>query len=465
MSFDYDLFVIGAGPGGAAAAKRAATYGARVAVAEQASIGGTCINRGCIPKKLIVYAADFALQDRVANSYGWSDCRRQIDWSRLMSAVHQHIESIHQSYRQAFQKAGIELIRGHASFVDPHTVQLDGRKLTKSTQLLEEASRRTLTADKILIAVGGHPIKPDVPGMEYAITSDDMFHLAQLPKRLVIIGGGYIGVEFSSMMNAFGVQVTLLDTNELVLERFDRDVRSAVQSGLSQRGVRFLNKTTAKEIKPVASGGLQMTLSGDSQETLTADVILCATSRAPNTQSLGLETAGVEVGKKGAIQVDEYSRTSQDHIFAVGDCTSRVPLTPVARAEGRAVAETAFGNQPQKVDYDYVTSAVFARPEAATVGMTEEQAREKLGTSQVQCHHTEFKPLLYRLMEQSEPALMKLVVDGNSDQVLGAHMVGEHAADIIQSLAVAIRNGATKQDLDATIGIHPTTGEEFLLME
>lgn len=450
MPYDYDLFVIGAGPGGAAAAKRAAAYGARVAVAEQAAIGGTCINRGCIPKKLIVYAADFALQERVANSYGWSDCRRQIDWAQLMTAVHQHVESIHQSYRQNFQKAGIELIRGHASFVDAHTVQLDGRKLT---------------ADKILIAVGGHPIKPDVPGMEYAITSDDMFRLAQLPKRLAIIGGGYIGVEFSSMMNALGVQVTLMDTNELILERFDRDVRSAVQAGLSQRGIRFLNNTTAKEIKPASSDGLQMTLAGDSQETLTADVILCATSRAPNTQSLGLETAGVKVGKKGAIQVDEYSRTTQNHIFAVGDCTSRVPLTPVARAEGRAVAETAFGNQPQKVDYDYVTSAVFARPEAATVGMTEDQAREKLGASQVQCHHTEFKPLFYRLTEQGEPALMKLVVDGNSDRVLGAHMVGEHAADIIQSLAVAIRNGTTKQDLDATIGIHPTTGEEFLLME
>ncbi|MBV8886480.1 MAG: glutathione-disulfide reductase [Chroococcidiopsidaceae cyanobacterium CP_BM_RX_35] len=450
MLCDYDLFVIGAGPGGAAAAKRAAAYGARVAVAEQAAIGGTCINRGCIPKKLIVYAADFALQERVANSYGWSDCRRQIDWSQLMTAIHQHVESIHQSYRQNFQKAGIELIRGHASFVDAHTVQLDGRKFT---------------ADKILIAVGGYPIKPDVPGMEYAITSDDMFRLDQLPKRLAIIGGGYIGVEFSSMMNALGVQVTLMDTNELILERFDRDVRSAVQSGLNQRGICFLNNTTAKEIKPASSDGLQITLSGDSQETLTADVILCATSRAPNTQSLGLETAGVKVGKKGAIQVDEYSRTTQDHIFAVGDCTSRVPLTPVARAEGRAVAETAFGNQPQKVDYDYVTSAVFARPEAATVGMTEAQAREKLGASQVQCHHTEFKPLLYRLTEQSEPALMKLVVDGNSDRVLGAHMVGEHAADIIQSLAVAICNGATKQDLDATIGIHPTTGEEFLLME
>jgi len=448
MSYDYDLFVIGAGPGGAAAAKRAAAYGVRVAVAEQAAIGGTCINRGCIPKKLIVYAADFALQDRVADSYGWSECQRHIDWSQFMTTAHQHIESIYQSYLQNFQKAGIELIRGYATFVDAHTMELDGRKFT---------------ADKILIAVGGHALKPDVPGMEHAITSDDMFQLQQLPQRLAIIGGGYIGVEFSSMMHALGVQVTLMNTNELILEGFDDHIRSAVQAGLSKRGIRILGNTTAKEIKP-GSEGLQITLSGECQERLTVDTILCATGRAPKTKSLGLENAGVEVGKKGAIKVDEYSRTTQNNIFAVGDCTNRVPLTPVARAEGRAFANTVFGDQPQKVDYEYVTSAVFARPEAATVGMTEAKAREKFGES-VQCHHTEFQPLFYRLTKQDEQTMMKLVVDGNSERVLGAHMVGEHAADIIQSLAVAIKGGATKQDLDDTIGIHPTTGEEFLMMD
>jgi len=448
MSYNYDLFVIGAGPGGTAAAKRAAAHGVRVAVAEQEAIGGTCTNRGCIPKKLIVYAADFALQNQVANSYGWSDCQRHIDWSQFIAAVNQQIESIHKSYLQDFQKAGIELLRGHATFVDAHTVELDGRKFT---------------ADKILIAVGGYPLKPEVPGMEHALTSDDMFHLQQLPKRLAIIGGGYIGVEFSSMMNALGVQVTLMNTDDLILDGFDDHIRSAVQEGLSKRGIRLLGNTTAKEIKP-GSKGLQITLSGDCQETLTVDTILCATGRAPNTKSLDLDNAGVEVGEKGAIKVDEYSRTTQNNIFAVGDCTNRVPLTPVARSEGRAFANTAFGNQPQKVDYEYVTSAVFARPEAATVGMTESKAREQFGNS-VQCHHTEFQPLFYRLTKQDEQTMMKLVVDGDSDRVLGAHMVGEHAADIIQSLAVAIRNGATKQDLDDTIGIHPTTGEEFLLIE
>lgn len=447
MTFDYDLFVIGAGSAGAATAKQAAAQGKRVAVAEQNAIGGTCTNRGCIPKKLMVYAADFALQERVANSYGWSDCQRRIDWSQLMATVHQHIESIHQSYTQNFQKAGIELLQAHATFVDDHTLEVDGRKFT---------------ADKIVIAVGGHPNKLDVPGIEHAIVSDDMFLLQQLPQRLAIIGGGYIGVEFSSMMNAFGVEVTLMDTNEVILEGFDDDIRSGVQQGLSRRGIKFLNKTTAKEIK--SGSGLQLILSGDCQETLTVDTILVATGRTPNTKSLGLENAGVELGKKGAIKVDEYSRTTQDNIFAVGDCTNRMPLTPVARAEGRAVAKTAFGDQPQKIDYDYVPSSVFARPEAATVGMTEAKAREKFGEA-VQCHHTEFAPLFYEPTKQDEQVIMKLVVDKNSDRVLGVHMVGEHAADIIESLAVAVKKGVTKQDFDDTLGIHPTTGEEFLTLE
>lgn len=447
MTYDYDLFVIGAGPGGAAAAKQAAAMGVRVAVAEQEAIGGTCINRGCIPKKLIVYAADFALQNQVAQSYGWSDCQRSIDWSHLMAAVHKHVEDIQKSYRQTFQKAGIELMHGHATFVDAHTVELNNRRFT---------------ADKILIAVGGHPIKPDVPGIENAITSDEMFQLQQLPKRLAIVGGGYIGVEFSSMMNALGVEVTLMDTNELILEGFDDDIRSGVQQSLSERGIRFLNNTTAKQIK-AESHCLQLILSGNCGD-LTADTVLVATGRAPNTKSLGLENAGVEVSNKGAVEVDEYSRTTQNNIFAVGDCTSRVPLTPVARAEGRAVAKTAFSNQPQKIEYEYATSAVFARPEAAAVGLTEAKAREKFGAA-VECHRTQFAPLFYRLTDQNEQVMMKLVVDGASERVLGAHMVGEHAADIIESLAVAIRKGATKKDLDATIAIHPTTGEEFMTLD
>ncbi len=450
MSYNYDFFVIGAGPGGLAASKRAAAYGVRVAVAEQDAIGGTCINRGCIPKKLMVYAADFALQERMAKNYGWSECQRHLDWSQFLQAVDRHIDKLHQSYLQTFQQAGIELIRGRATFIDAHTVEVNGRQIT---------------ADKILIAVGGHPLKPDIPGKEHAITSREMFHLEAIPKRLAIVGGGYIGVEFSSMMNAFGCEVTVVETDKMILSGFDRDIRSSVQKGLGDRGIRILCNTTAKEIQH-SSEGLQVNLSGDCQETITADTVLIATGRAPNTKSLNLEKAGVEVGEKGEIQVDEYSRTTQNNIFAVGDCTNRVPLTPVAKAEGNAVAHTAFGKQPQTVNYDNVSSAVFAHPEAATVGMSEAKAREKFGDS-VQCHYSEFQPLLYSLgaEDKSTKTMIKLVVEGDEERVLGAHMVGDRAADIIQSLAVAIRQGVTKQDLDATIAIHPTIGEEFLTLD
>lgn len=447
MTFDYDFFIIGAGPGGLAASKQAAACGVRVAVAESEAIGGTCINRGCIPKKLIVYAADFALHEAIAPSYGWSECKRNLDWSRLIEAVHQQVEKRHQSYLQTFEKAGIELIHGHATFIDPHTIEIDGRKVT---------------ADKILIAVGGQSIKPKIPGIEHAITSRNMFQLPQLPKRLAIVGGGYIGVEFSSMMNAFGVEVTVMDKDEQILSGFDDDIRSGVQNGLSQRGIKFLGNTTAKEIKK-GSGELQITLSGDNTQTLTADTILIAIGRSPNTKNLGLENANIEVGEKGEIAVDEYNRTTQDNIYAVGECISRVPLTPVARTEGRAVANTLFGNSSPQIDYDYIPSAVFARPEAASVGMSETKAREKFGES-VQCLRTEFEPLYYTMTDKAEKAIMKLVIDG-SDRILGAHMVGDRAADIIQSLAVAIKQGITKQQLQTTIGIHPTTGEEFLLLE
>lgn len=445
MTFDYDLFVIGAGTGGIAASKQAAAYGMRVAVAEIEAIGGTCVNRGCIPKKFIVYAADFALQDRFASDYGWSECQRRFDWSRLIAAVHQQVEKRHQSYLQTFQKAGIELIRGHATIVDPNTVAVDGRKFT---------------AKNILIAVGGQPLKPrEIVGIEHAITSREMFQLPQLPKKLAIVGGGYIGVEFASMMNAFGVEVTLIDTAEQILSGFDDDLRSGVQNALSQRGIKFFGNSTTKEIKQ-NSQGLELIISGRTK-TITADTILIAIGRNPNTSSLGLENANIEMGEKGAITVDEYNRTSQENIFAVGDCISKVPLTPVARTEGQIVVRTMFG-QPQKINYDYVPSAVFSRPEVATVGMTEAKGREKFG--EVQCFRTQFEPLFYSMTNQSEQAMMKLVVDG-SNRVLGAHMVGEHAADIIQSLAVAIKQGVTRQEIEATIGIHPTTGEEFLLLD
>ncbi|QSJ17392.1 glutathione-disulfide reductase [Nostoc sp. UHCC 0702] len=445
MAFDYDLFVIGAGPGGLAAAKKAASYGVRVAIAEQETIGGTCVNRGCIPKKLIVYAADFAKDNQMAHYYGWSNCQRYFDWTLFMKSVYQHLEQINHSYLEQLQTAGIELIRERATFVDAHTLDLDGRKVT---------------ADKIVIAVGGRTTKPDIRGIEYAITSRQMFLLPYLPKRLAIIGGGYIGTEFSSVMHAFGCEVTVIEHDAMILSGFDDEIRSGVQQGLSKRGIRFLTNSNAQKIT-LCDDGLLLSTTGKFQEIIPAETILVATGYTPSTENLGLEKVKVELGERGAIKVDAYNRTTQENIFAVGDCIKVMQLTPVAKAEGVAVANTLFGNKPQKLNYDYIPSAVFSRPEAASVGMTEAKAREKFGET-VKCYIHHFRPLLYQLTEYDEQATIKLVVNGDSEQVLGAHMVGEHAADIIQSLGVAIRQGITKEDLDETIGIHPTIGEELL---
>lgn len=445
MTFDYDLFVIGTGPGGLAAAKKAASYGVRVAMAEQETIGGTCVNRGCVPKKLIVYAADFAQENQMAHSYGWSKCQRYFDWTLFMKSVHRYIEHINYSYCQQLREAGIEIIKERAVFVDAHTLDLNGHQVT---------------ADKILIAVGGKPNKPNIPGIEYAITYRAMFHLPYLPKRLAIIGGGYIGAEFSSMMHALGCKVTLIETDEMILSGFDDDIRSGIQQGLSKRGIKIYTNSTAEEITHLDDGWL-LTTTGDFAETMAADTILVATGSSPNTQNLGLEKANVEVGEQGEIKVNEYYCSTQENIFAVGDCINRVQLTPVAKAEGTAFANTVFGNKPQTVNYDYVPSAVFSRPEGAGVGMTEAKAREKFGDA-VKCYSTQFQPLLSQLLEEEELVMMKLVVNGNSQQVLGAHILGENAAEIIQTLGVAIRQGITKQELNDTIGIHPTTAEDFL---
>lgn len=448
MTFDYDLFVIGAGSGGLAAAKTAASFGARVGIAEHEALGGTCVNRGCIPKKLIVYAADFALQNQIANRYGWSECDNYFDWTRFIESVDKHLENINDSVSEQLQKAGVDLIKGYATFVDDHTLELDGRKIT---------------ADQILIAVGGRPNLPDIPGIEFAITSREMFHLPYLPKRFVVIGGGYIGIEFASMMNAFGCKVTVINNDELILSGFDDDVRAHVQQGLTNRGIKFFHNSTAKQIK-LSEDGLLVNIKGDKQATVAADTILVATGRLPNVEKLGLEKVGVELTEKGTIKVNEYNCTSIENIYAVGDCSSRLQLTPVAKAEGQAFAKTVFGKTPKTVNYSEVPTAVFSRPEGASYGMTEQQARSEFGDDSVECFRTEFKPLLSQFAGVDEKAMLKIIVQSENQQVLGAHMVGEHAADIIQSLGVAIRKGITKEDLVETIGIHPTTAEEFMTL-
>ena len=444
---DYDFLIIGAGTGGMAAAKKAADYGAKVAIIEKEKVGGTCLNRGCTPKKLMVYAADFTHQESLAASYGWQECDRKIDWSLLMQKIHQNLDTINNSFIESFKEKGIELIYGEAQFINNHTIKVKDREIS---------------ADKILIAVGGHPIKPDFPGKELAITSRGMFHLEEVPEKIAIVGGGYIGVEFASMMNAFGSEVVFMDTDELILSGFDRDLRKTVLQGLIDRGIEFIAETTAEKITE-AEDKLQLHLSNN--KTITADKILLATGRAPNTKSLNLEKAGVETGEKGEIKVDKYCRTSCQHIYAVGDCIDRVPLTPVAKAEALAVVETLYGKEPQAIDYTYVTSAVFARPEAATVGMSEQEAKDEYG-DEVRCYSDRVTPMRYSLAddEDKEQALIKLVVVGESQKIVGAHMVGEHAANIIQCLGVAIHKGITKQDLDSSFGIHPTVGEEWLSM-
>jgi len=450
MSFDYDLFVIGAGPGGLAASRLAAKkYGVRVAIAESESLGGTCVNRGCVPKKLMVYAADFARQERLATSYGWSQGQKQLDWSTFQDKLYSHLKKINESYQQKLKDAGVTFIEGRAKFIDEHTLEVNERKIT---------------AKYILIAVGGKPFKPDIPGKDYGITSREIFQLEEIPEQLAIVGGGYIGVEFSSIFHALGSQVTLIETDEEILSGFDADICSKLHSELTHQGIRIITNTTAKAIEKT-SFNLKIQLSGDCSETIVANTVLIATGRVANTKNLGLEKIGIELGKKGAIPVNEYSRTSQAHIFAVGDCTGRLPLTPVANAEAQAVIHTIFGNSPQTIDYTNVPSAVFSHPEVATVGLTEAEAREKYGNAVHSLSHR-FQPLLYSLVteEESTSVMIKLVM-GENEKVLGLHIVGKNAADIIQSLAVAIRQGITKSDLQETIAIHPTIGEELLTLD
>ncbi|BDA66940.1 pyridine nucleotide-disulphide oxidoreductase dimerisation region [Rivularia sp. IAM M-261] len=447
MTFDYDLFVIGAGSGGLAAAKAAASFGASVGIAEHEALGGTCVNRGCIPKKLIVYAADFALQNQMAHQYGWSQCDNYFDWTRFTKLVDKHLDNLNDSFSKQLQKAGVDLIKGYATFIDDHTLEVDNRKIT---------------ADKILIAVGGRPNLPDIPGIEFAITSREMFHLPYLPKRFVVIGGGYIGIEFASMMNAFGCKVTVINNDELILSGFDDDVRAHIQQSLTKRGIRFFHNSTAKEIK-LCEDGLLVKIKADKQATVAADTILVATGRTPNIEKLGLEKVGIELAEKGTIKVNEYNNTNIENIYAVGDCSSSLQLTPVAKAEGEAFAKTVFGKTPKTVNYNEVPTAVFSRPEGASYGMTEQQARSEFGDD-VESFKTEFKSLLSQFGGSDEKTLIKIIVKTENQQVLGAHMVGEHAADIIQSLGVAIRKGITKQDLVESIGIHPTTAEELMTL-
>lgn len=465
MSYDYDLFVIGAGSGGLAASKRAASYGAKVAIAERDLVGGTCVIRGCVPKKLMVYASKFAHYYEDAVGYGWGEVHPSFDWKKLVTSVDNEVKRLSKLHISFLEKAGVELIPGDATLLDPHTIEVNGRKVT---------------ADKILIAVGGEAIKPDIPGAkEYGITSREIFLLPEQPKRFAAIGAGYIAVEFSCIMNALGSEVTQFIRGDRFLRGFDEDIRSNVQDAMIKHGINVVPNTYVPKIEKVADG-LEVTYFDKEKNTeskIIVDAVLIAIGRAPNLGNLGLENTNVEIVQcdnpdlpnlhgytvNCAIGVDEYSRTTEANIFAVGDCTNRINLTPVAINEGRAFADTEFGNNPRIFSHETVASAVFSQPEAATVGFNETEAREKYGDA-IKVYQAKFRPMYHSFTGKDEKVLVKLVVDSNTDKILGAHMVGENAAEIIQGVAIALKMGATKKDFDATVGIHPSTAEEFVTL-
>ena len=448
MSYDFDLFVIGGGSGGIATARRSAEYGAKVGVAEYDRLGGTCVNVGCIPKKLMVYASHFPELMSDAEGYGWSGVKSQLDWPKMIAAVNGEVARLNGIYQRMLDNSKVEFMHERARFIDQHTVQV---------------GERVVTAERILIAVGGVPVRPDIPGIEHAIVSDDMFKLQTQPQHIVILGAGYIGCEFAGIMNGLGTKVTQVIRPEMILRGFDGDLRSAIQTGMIEHGIEIINNTQDISIAKTDSGVAVTVTTKDGKSIILADAVsLAALGRKPNTHDLGLENVDVKT-HHGAILVDQHSQTNVENIYAVGDCTDNIQLTPVAIGEGRAFADTMYGNKPRIMSYADIPTAIFTTPEAATVGLTEEEARELHGDA-IKIYKSSFRPMYYVLPNKQEKTLMKLVVDTKTDKVLGAHMVGDHAAEIIQGVAIAVKMGATKADFDATVGIHPSSAEEFVTM-
>ncbi|MEO1669855.1 MAG: glutathione-disulfide reductase [Cyanobacteria bacterium J06631_2] len=450
MSYDFDLFVIGAGSGGIATARRAAQYGAKVGIVESDRLGGTCVNRGCVPKKLMVYASHFPAGFEESAGYGWTVGESSFDWLKMITAVNNEVDRLNGIYQRMLDNSEVKVYRGYGKFIDAHTIEIGDQKVT---------------AEKILIAVGGKPVKPDdIPGVEHAITSREIFNVKEQPKQIVIIGGGYIGVEFACILNGLGTEVTMVIRGDKILRGFDDDIRSEIQEGMERHGIRILTNKPKLSIAK-KDHGLEITIPAHdgSEEIIVADAAsLAATGRMPDLADLGLENTGVEIAN-GAVAVDEYNQTAEAHIYAVGDCTDKINLTPVAINEGRAFADTHFGGKSRQMSYENIPTAVFSTPEAATVGLTEAEAKEKYG-DMVKVYRSKFRPMYYTIPGKQEKTLMKLIVNTKTDQVLGAHMVGDSAAEIIQGVAIAVKMKATKADFDATVGIHPSSAEEFVTM-
>ena len=445
-SYDYDLFVIGAGSGGVRAARLAAMSGAKVAVAEEDKVGGTCVIRGCVPKKFMVYASEFAHQFKTAEGFGWSPSGATFDWPAFLEAKDREIARLSGIYVTNLMNAGADLVHDKARLVDAHTVELVGQG-------------RTVTAAKILIATGGRPWLPkELPGVDLAITSDEAFHLAELPKRILIAGGGYIGVEFAGIFNGLGVDTTLVYRGPNILRGFDDHVRAHLAEEMEKRGIKVILGCQHKSIEKTPTGLLNR-LTGSDVET---DVVMFAVGREPYVEGLGLEAAGVKLAPNGAIAVDEFSRTNVSSIWAVGDVTGRINLTPVAIREGAAFAETEFHGTPTQFDHEMVASAVFSQPPIGSVGMTEADARHAYG--KIDVYLSRFRPMKVTFYGGDERALIKLVVDQASQKVVGCHVVGPDAPEIIQMAAIAMKMGVTKQQWDSTCAVHPTLAEELVTM-
>ncbi len=443
-SFDYDLFVIGAGSGGVRAARMSAALGARVAIAEDRYLGGTCVNVGCVPKKLFVYASHFAEDFEIARSFGWSFDNKRFDWPTLIRNKDREIARLNDVYRRILENNGVTLVNGRAVLVDAHNIDIDGKKIS---------------AERILVATGGWPDIPEIPGREHVISSNEAFHLDRLPERIAIVGGGYIAVEFAGIFHGMGVDTTLIYRGPLFMRGFDTGIRERLATEMRHQGIRLIFDNNLNAVEKTGDSLSAVFTDGSTME---FDTIMYATGRKPNTANLGLEHVGVQLNERGAIEVNEHYQTSVPSIYAVGDVTDRINLTPVALAEGMFLARELYGKPAEAIDYDLVPTAVFSQPNIGTVGLTEDEARTRYG--ELDIYQSAFRPMKLSLSESEEKTFMKMIVERGTDRVLGVHMLGQEAGEIIQGIAIALRAGATKSTFDTTIGIHPTSAEEFVTM-
>ncbi len=446
MTYDYDLFVIGAGSGGVRAARMASQLGAKVVVAEEYRVGGTCVIRGCVPKKLFVYASHFSETFEDAKGFGWTVPEPSFDWPALLANKDNEIDRLNGIYIRNLDAAGVEIVHERAVLKDSHTVHLVG-------------SNRDVTARYILIATGATPFVPEFPGHEHAITSNEAFHLDRFPGHVTVAGGGYIAVEFAGIFNGLGAKTAQLYRGEQILRGFDDDLRYGVAEEMLKKGIDLRTHSVIEALEPDGDGYRLTLNSGDELKT---DLVMFATGRHPNTEALGLDKAGVALNSAGAVEVDSYSRTNVENIYAVGDVTDRLALTPIAIREGAAFAETVFNDNPTEVDHSTVATAVFSQPELGTVGLTEAEARGRCG--EVDIYKSKFRPMKHTLSGRDEKMMMKVIVDAATDKVVGCHIMGPDAGEMAQVLGIAVKMGATKKDFDDTVAVHPTAAEELVTM-